>query len=110
MLTPQPDVTSGGTPERISSTNIFTRALIIEAHVDNTGTIYISDSEANISSDNKHALDAGDRMHFSADNWGDISIHYNIKQLWFDGTTGDKLVVSYVRDDESSYVNAMVEI
>jgi hypothetical protein len=72
--------------------------------------MYFSDTEANIGTDNKHSMRPGDKVQFSADNWGDINMHYNLKQLWFDGTTGDKLVVSYAIDDTSSYINGMVEI
>lgn len=84
------------TPVRMSSTNIFARSFFIEAAAANTDNIYVTDSESNATTTTRHALASGERIHYSADNYGDLDSHYNLKYFWLDAdTSGNKLIITY---------------
>ena len=104
MLT-QPTLSTPGTPQRLSTSNIHCRSFVVEAHKDNVGNLYLSDTEANATTNNRHCFCAGARMHFNADNWGNLDAQFNLKLFWFDGAeAGDKFIVSYYTDyDRSQY-------
>jgi hypothetical protein len=99
MLTPQPTLASAGNPQRLSTTDIWVRSFVIEAHENNDGVLYLSSSESLASSNNRHCFHAGDRMHFKVDNWGGLDGFFNLYDLWIDGSSSNDLfVVSYIQD------------
>ena len=90
-------ITAAGTPERISTTDIFCTSVLIEAATANTGNMYVATTEALASSVNRHVLAATDTLAAQIDRWADLDQVINLKDLWFDGaTTGERLVVTYM--------------
>lgn len=83
------------TPQRLTTTDTYVRSVIIEAPPANADDIYLADSEANATTTNRLTLCHCSRIHLNADNWGNIDSHINLKEIWFNGTGGDKLVVWY---------------
>jgi len=96
-LSPQPSLTAAGTPERLSTTSITVRSVLIEAAKANTDDMYVSDSEAKASTVNRHKLAAGDSILISVDQYADSNAFIDIRDIWFDGeVNSEKLVVSYL--------------
>lgn len=98
-LSPQPTLSSAGTPQRVATSTVPTRTIIFEAAAGNVGVIKVADSEAKASTVNAHSLDAGAHFTVGVDNFGNVDAFLDINNFWFDSSeSGDKLVVSYLID------------
>ena len=95
-LTPQPTV--GAVPIRLMTTHLGVRSIIIEMAKSSVGCVYISDTEANASTDNRHILyNPGDVITITAADYADLDGLIRLNELWLWGDTiGDKIVVSYM--------------
>src|SRR3972149_1411915 len=87
-----PQILVGATPTRLSSIDLFVRTVIIESAQGNTGLIFISDSEANGTTLNRHVLYVpGDDLSITSSEYGGLNAEINLKQIWVHGTVpGDK--------------------
>lgn len=97
-LSPQLIISAPGTPFRLSSVDLFVKSVAIESAEGNVGKIYISDTEANATTLNRHVLyEEGAMFNVSASAWGNLHAQINLKEIWIDGSqSGDRLVVSYI--------------
>lgn len=96
ILSPQADVTSAGTPERIASSDLWVQSCIIQAHVTNTGYVYVGSSSVLADDSTGLALAAGASFEITSDTHRTISSRFNLYELWIDATTsGNKIVVFY---------------
>lgn len=102
ILSPQPSLTSAGTPQLVSTSKLVVSSYLIEAQKGNSGYVYIGDSIANTTSTKGVALAPGDRLEVGADNYEHRKAYFDLNEVYFDGdTTGNKLVVSYAEDQET---------
>lgn len=96
-LDPQVTVTSG-VPTRLTSSDLYAIAIIVKAHKDNVGNIYIAFTAADATSAKGFDLEPGQAWTFEADANRGVVRPINIKDIFIDGgTTGDKVVVHYAR-------------
>lgn len=80
--------------------------VLIEAPLSNTGYIYIAGDEDSASDGNGHRLGAGECLEIQADSIATDGDHswLDLYELWWDGdTTGNKLVVSYLKQVSFEY-------
>jgi len=97
IMATQPSLTLAGTPQRISSVDLWVTSCEIQAQFGNTGRCYIADSSANCTSTKARALAAEASFTLVGDMFSGRNVLFNLKEIWFDGvTTGNKLVVSYL--------------
>lgn len=70
---------------------------LIEAPSANSAAIKIGTSSANVSASNCHSLDPGEALEICVEDslTDDDRAVFDLYEIWCDGTTGDKLVVSY---------------
>ena len=89
-------VAAAGTAVQVSSSEIRTQSVIIQAPVDNTGDIFVGDSS--VDSANGIIIRPGNSLDFTGDNMGqggDFEI--NLSDLYVDAATnGDEVRVMYV--------------
>jgi len=96
ILVPQPLLLAIGIPQRVSLVDRFVRTVIIEAPDTNKGDMFISDTEANAALTNRHTLVKGSLLTFGGDKYGNLDAQFNLRDLWFNGTrANDLLVVSF---------------
>lgn len=97
-MSPQPTLAVAGTPQRVTTTDLWVRAAILESADGNTDKMYVADSEAKASTSNRHLLkEEGDYITMEVDQYGNLEGAFNLKDVWFDGAvSGEKLVVSYL--------------
>ena len=75
---------------------------MIEAQAGNSGSVYIADSAANCTTTKAHKLVPGAILEVIADNYELRKCYFNLNDVFFDGdTTGNKLIVSYLQDQET---------
>lgn len=103
FVTLTPQLVIGAVPIRISSADLFVRGLIVESADGNTGKIFLSDSEANATTLNRHTLFiAGDAVGWDSTPWGNLDAQVNLREIWVHGTVpGDRVVVSYLEITEA---------
>lgn len=96
-------VTTAGTGEQLTTADIETPAVLIQAEVSNTGQIYVGDSQVNYSATDASIitgveLDSGDSISFDiADCGEDAAI--NLSGIWLDaGVSGDGVWVTYLQE------------
>ena len=82
-------VTTAGTRERVHVGNLVTPTLDIQAESDNTGRVFIGDSQ--VSSTNCMAtLGPGDSLSLVAAQYGGAGAQFNLSDFWIDvGTSTD---------------------
>lgn len=71
-------VTTAGTAERLSATSIAATSIIIRALDDNTGTVFIGDSD--VGSGRGDRLTAGQPLSFEAADGG----FFDLREIWVD--------------------------
>ena len=98
MATVSPQKVVGATPQRISTTTIKARSVIIEYAQDNTGKIFVADTEANASTLNRHTLDsANQHITIEPDDFANLEGWIDLRDIWLHGdTTGDRFVITYI--------------
>lgn len=85
------NLTSAGTPQRISSSQVLAEAALITAVSTNSGSIYIGDS--NVAANNAIVLTAGQSVEISSS--GD---YFDLRDIYIDGSsTNDDVKVSYLQ-------------
>lgn len=93
------NLTSAGTAQVLSATDVYCSSVVIYALAANTGVIYIGSSA--VTAANGLVLNKGDYLTLSGP---DKLIQLNLKNIYFDGgTTNDDIKVSCVQ-----YANAVV--
>ena len=99
-MAPQPTITSAGSPERIITTTLYTRSVMIEAAESNSGdNMYVGTTESLAGSDNRSTITKSNPLIMAVDNYGDLDAWIDLNDLWFDGDiSGDKLVITYIED------------
>ena len=84
------------TPQRLSATDVWVRAFVAEAPKGNQKDMYISDTEVNAGSLNRHTLVPGALRSFNSDMYGNLDAQINLRLIWISGQrAGDVMVVSY---------------
>lgn len=84
------NLTSAGTRQALSATDVYCRSVAIKAFVANTGVIYIGDVA--VTSTNGFPLPKGDTFIMTSSN--DL-IPINLKNIYFDGgTTNDDINIT----------------
>jgi hypothetical protein len=88
-------VTTAGTREQMTTSNLRVPSVVIQAESDNTGRVYIGNST--VSSTNCFAhLGAGGSVSISAADFGLADAQIDLSQIWFDvGTSGDGAFCGY---------------
>jgi len=99
-------ITIGATPLRI--TNLVTnpllakakkaRSLKIQSYPGNKGFIFISDSEANATTNLKIFLDVGSSEVIIPDDWGDLKGHIDASKIWIHGDKVNDLAIIHFLD------------
>ena len=93
-------LTAGGTPERIFPAGTVLpkiSSLFIKALAANTGNTFIGDSTVLASTFRGREIIKGTELTLSGDN-GNAggTMLLSLESLYYDGTTGDKIAVSYL--------------
>ena len=87
-------LTSGGTRQALSSTLLIGYSVLITAESTNTGAVYIGDVA--VTSTNGVRLTAGQSFLINCDALGGGEEKIDLRDIYWDGTTGDKIRVSYM--------------
>ena len=88
---------ASGTAQRLSATNLWVRGVLCQAESGNTGILRVGDS--NVSATFGHELVAGEVFTLIPPQKDGEDQLINLYDVWFDGdTTGDDLMVSYLRN------------
>ncbi len=96
-LSPQVSVVAG-TPIVLTSSSLEVNSVIIKAHKNNTGRVYLAFNSAGANSTTGFDLQAGDVWSYSVEPNRSILYPINLNQIYIDGdTTGDKVIVQYAR-------------
>ena len=89
------NVTTAGTAERISATDIFVSSVTFRAKKGNSNDIYIGDASV---ADTYPDLDANQTVTFDAPMVGGSHTGLNLRDIWVDvDTNGEGVDVWYVR-------------
>ena len=102
MITVSPQLVVGASPQRISTTDVIVRSIIIEYAQDNAGKLFVADTEANATSLNRHTLDTGNQhMTIEPDEVGALDALLNLKDIWINGdTVCDRFFINYINITE----------
>ena len=93
-LSPQPSLSTPGTPQRLTTSNIYCTSFLIHPASGNTGLLYVASSESNATTTNRVLVDSS--LSVTVDNFADLDGLINLRDIWFDGeNSSDKLVVFY---------------
>lgn len=94
-IDPQLVVTSG-TPQRLSSGDLWVCSVIVQSHPSNTGKIYINFTSDTTTSSKGFSLSPEADWNALGDAHRTLGRVFNLKNIWFDGaTSGDKIIVQY---------------
>lgn len=92
------NLTSSGTRQALSASNVYVTSVVINALAANTGTIYVGD--VGVTAANGLVLAKGDSVILTAKTG-----YLNLKYIYFDGsTTNDDIKISYAVDAEINVV------
>lgn len=98
FLDPQPVLISAGSGQRLVGADLTVKSFTIEAASNNTGSVYIGNSDDTAKLGKGHELGPGDALTWSGDSYAQGQVYLNIHDYFFDGaTTGNKLIVSYLK-------------
>lgn len=94
----QPSLTSAGTAQSIApGSTIIARSVMIYAAKNNTGAVYIGNSDATAKVGTGINLSPGEGYPISGDSKNGTEDGILLSSIYFDGaTTGNKLVVHYL--------------
>ncbi len=96
ILSPQPVLTTKGTPQRIFASEKMVRSAIIEAHFENSGDVWVGSDASTATKASGHRLQPGESLHLRGDVMGMQEIQHDLYNVWWDSTAANaKLVVSY---------------
>ena len=91
------NLTASGTAQRITSANILTPSVIIQAADDNTDGVMIGDNQVDKTLFNGIELDARESVTFTAIDPKSGKGLISLRDIWFDGdTTNDDIIVCYL--------------
>jgi hypothetical protein len=76
-------VTTAGTRERLTTSDLKVPAVLIQAEVSNTGQVYVGDNQVSSSSCGIE-LDSGDSITLSAASMGWANGQISLKDIWLD--------------------------
>ena len=100
------DVTTSGTPERVSATDLWvTSAMIIRKNTNVGVNVYIgfSSATADKTSGNSAVIQAQDVYDIKADLDRNMQQEFNLNDIWIDvDTNGDGIVVQYIQAQGNS--------
>ena len=80
-------VTTAGTRERLTDSNLIVPSIMFQAEVSNTGKVYIGDNQVSATSTGVE-LDGGDSFVLSAIDLGWSSGNISLRDIWIDVETG----------------------
>jgi hypothetical protein len=100
ILATQPVSSAANTPAQITTSSLFVRSVLIEAHWENRDRVYIGSSSATTTKLLGHSLTPGESMQIRGDNFSSREVQFDLSQLWYaTQRAGDRLVVSYFVDE-----------
>jgi hypothetical protein len=91
-------VTTAGTREQLTVSNLAVPSIIIQALITNTGSVYVGDNQ--VSATIGLELSAGDSISMDKDAIGSGDSQVSVKDIWLDaGTSGEGVIAFYLERD-----------
>lgn len=93
-------ISSAGTAERLTTANIFTPSVIIQAADDNTNGMFVGDNQVDKDLFNGIELNARESVTFSLINVGSGTELISLRDIWIDSDTAstDAVIACYLME------------